>query len=152
MMKKIFAICALFALPLVISNCSSDDTVIRNQSDYEGVWETDSLIYSFGTRTFKHLFNEMPPSDGQQNGEQTTKEVMTLTKKDASIVETTKNGVQKDPVKGVIANDVISFNSENPRYTDRKILSSSKTNLRVEYNITMRGTTLPVTVTYKKIK
>lgn len=151
-MRKIIAICALVALPFVISNCSSDDTVIRNDADYIGVWQTDSLIYSFGTRTFKHLFNEMPPSDGQQNGEQTTNEVMTLTKKDASIVETTKNGIQQEPVKGIITNDVIIFNSENPRYTNRKILNYSKTDLRVEYNITMRGTTLPVTVTYKKVK
>ncbi len=152
MMKKIIAICALVALPLVISNCSSDDTVIRDESSYVGVWETDSLIYSFGPKTFRHLFDQMPAVDGQKEGEQITNEIMTLTKKDASILERSKNGTVHEPVDGVITDDVIIFNSGNARYTNRKILNASKTDLRVEYDITMRGATLPVTVTYKRIK
>lgn len=146
-MKKIVAICALLALPIAISSCSSDDnSVIRKKSDYEGTWETDSLFYTIpGLPTSKYSFSKMPGGENVVN-----KDVMKLTEETAILIETTRKGEEQAPIQGVIKDNVITFTSDDPRHTPRTIQAVTEQKLTVVYDIEMRGANLPVTVTYKK--
>ncbi|MGG5508038.1 MULTISPECIES: hypothetical protein [unclassified Myroides] len=147
-MKKLVAICALVALPIAISSCSSDDnSVIRKPDTYVGIWETDSLFYTFNGREMKHRFNEMPGGD-----DAITKDIMTLTDDKATVIETNKKGVDQSPIQGTIADKVITLTSTDPRHTPRTIKAATDKKLTVEYNIDMRGAELPVTVTYNRLK
>lgn len=146
-MKKLVAICAFLALPFAISSCSSDDnSVIRKKSDYEGTWVTDSLFYSIPNGpSMKHKFSDMP---GGENA--VTEDVMTLIEDEATLVETTRKGNVNPAVQGVIKDQLITFTSEDPRHTPRKIQAVTEQKLTVVYDISMRGDKLPVTVTYKR--
>ncbi|MDM1408492.1 hypothetical protein [Myroides sp. DF42-4-2] len=143
-MKKLVAICAFLALPFAIASCSSDDNVIRKKSDYEGTWVTDSLSYTIPNGpTMKHKFKDMPGGD-----DAITQDIMILTEDKATLVETTKKGVDQPAVQGVIKDQVITFNSGDPRHTPRTIVRTTDAKLTVVYDIAMRGDNLPVTVTY----
>ncbi|WP_413513619.1 hypothetical protein [Myroides odoratus] len=146
-MKKIVAICAFLALPFAIASCSSDDnSVIRKKSDYEGTWVTDSLSYTIPQGpTFKHKFSDMPGDDTA-----VVQDIMTLTEDKATLVETTKSGSTNPTIQGVIKDQVITLISDDPRHTPRKIQAATERKLTVVYDINMRGSNLPVTVTYLK--
>jgi hypothetical protein len=150
-MKKLIASVLFISAAIGFTSCSSDDnTPIRKEASYEGTWVTDSLFYKAGNFEGKHLFSQMPPDDTRPT---IIEEILTLTEKTASLVETEKleNGSTKqlEKVNGTINEDLIKFNGKE-YHTDRIIVSYSDTRLELQYDITMRGATLPVTVTYKR--
>jgi len=73
-----------------------------------------------------------------------------LTEDKATLVETTRKGDVSPAVQGVIKDQLITFTSEDPRHTPRKIQAVTEQKLTVVYDISMRGDKLPVTVTYKR--
>lgn len=151
-MKKLVAICSIFALVIGTASCNSDDNdKLRKEFSHEGQWISDSLFYKFGTFEGEHKFLEFPIVDGQKDGEQVVEEILTLTNKTATLEETTKAGSKLSPAKGEITNKVINLIGEK-EYNPRTIEAVTDSKLTVIYNIEMRGAKLPVTVTYKKIK
>lgn len=151
-MKKLIASILFTSVAIGFTSCSSDDDApIRKKASYEGTWVTDSLSYKLGDMEMKHLFSQMPPEEGKPT---VVKEHLTLTKETASLLETEKldDGTTKELpiVNGKITENMIEFPEGEERHTNRTIVGYSEIRLELRYNITMRGATLPVTVTYKK--
>lgn len=150
-MKKLLALVLFVGATLSFTACSSDDNnEIRVKTEYEGNWVTDSLFYQMGSFKGKHKFEEFPAEDGVIEGEQITKEILTLTSTKANLLEYQKNGNKLPEVKGTVENEKTILLIGDKKYEARKIISATKAKLTLEYNIKMRGATLPVTVTYKR--
>lgn len=141
-MKKLIALVLFVGATLSFTSCSSDDNEpLRSEFDAEGTWYADKLSYTYGDKLSSHNYTEMP---GENAVSQTDKLVIlngkaTLTEyfvgKDKPVVTT-----------GTVAKNTITF--DNPNYTPRKINGIVNGQLSLTYNYTMKGATLPVTVTY----
>ena len=150
-MKKLIALVLFVGATLSFTSCSSDDNnEIRVKAEYEGNWVTDSLFYQMGSFKGKHKFEEFPAEEGVKEGEQITKEILTLTSTKAILLEYQKNGNKLPEVKGTVENEKTILLIGDKKYEPRKIISATKAKLTLEYNIEMRGAKLPVTITYKR--
>ncbi|MDM1363174.1 hypothetical protein HX052_11615 [Myroides marinus] len=147
-MKKLMALVLFVGTTLSFTACSSDDNApVRVNNEYEGTWVTDSLFYQMGNFKGKHKFSEFP-ADGVEEGEQVTKEILTLATTSATLQEFQKNGNKLPEASGTIEDKKTIVLKGSKVYEPRKIIGVTKTKLSLEYKIEMRGAELPVTVTY----
>lgn len=131
---------------LSFTACSSDDnSAKRVEAKIEGTWYADELSYKYGEREMSHDYIAFPDDNNQLVLTKTDK--LVLTKEDAELTEYfVKNNGEPTITKGKVSNGFITFDKEG--YSPRKINGVIKGQLSLTYNITMRGATLPVTVTY----
>ncbi|MCA4805460.1 hypothetical protein [Myroides odoratimimus] len=141
-MKKLMALVLFVSATLSFTACSSDDNApIRSEINAEGTWYADKLSYTYGTTQMIHNYTEMP---GENAVYQTDKLVIIDNK--ATLTEYFKNNPKPVVTVGTVKNNTITFDKEG--YAPRQINSIVNGQLSLTYNYTMRGATLPVTVTY----
>ncbi|MEK6512642.1 hypothetical protein [Myroides odoratimimus] len=147
-MKKLMALVLFVSATLSFTACSSDDNAPkRNKEQYEGTWIADKLSYTIpgAPNPMEHDFTDMPGENAVSQADE-----LILTEKTATLTEFFKNSETPKTTLGVVQNGVITFVDQN--YTSRTINSATATTLSLTYYYTMRGATLPITVTYKRLK
>ncbi|WP_121965239.1 hypothetical protein [Myroides sp. N17-2] len=141
-MKKLIALVLFVGATLSFTSCSSDDNEpLRSDFDAEGTWYADKLSYTYGTQEMTHNYTEMP---GENAVYQTDKLVILNGK--ATLTEYFIGKENPVITTGTVTKNTITF--DNPNYAPRKINGIINGQLSLTYNYTMRGATLPVTVTY----
>jgi len=145
-MKKLVALVLFVGATLSFTACSSDDnSAKRVDAKVEGTWYADKLSYKFGDREMSHNYADFPDDNHQLVLTQTDK--LVITKEEAELTEYfVKNNGEPTITKGKVSKGVITFDKEG--YSPRKINGIVNGQLSLTYNITMRGATLPVIVTY----
>lgn len=139
-MRKFFMITALVIMG-ALTACSSDDN--NGQKDLPVTWVADDLMYSFNGMDFKHKFIEMPGDYAVSENDK-----IVITADQVILYEHRKSVGAQTSEKGIIKDKMIVF--ENQEYPNREIREITETRMTLVYDITMRGATLPVTVTYNK--
>lgn len=150
-MKKLMALVLFVGTTLSFTACSSDDNApIRDKEQYEGTWIADRLKYTIKTpgqpdRPMEHPYTDMPGENAVNQADE-----LILTKDTATLTEFFKRSETPITTQGVVQNGVITL--ANKEYLPRTISSATLTTLTLTYDYTMMGQTLPITVTYKRLK
>lgn len=154
-MRKIFQICAVFALIISTTACSSsDDGEVRVEYEPYGTWVTNKLTYTAFMqgewREMEHLFEDMPAMSGQVEGEQITKEIITIKKDNTVELERIQeNGNQLPLVKGILIGKIIHF--EDKEIDDREIVKTTTNDLSLKYDYFLFNATLSITVSHSRM-
>lgn len=145
-MKKMIAMVLFVSTAIGFTACSSDDNEpIKVESKVEGTWESDQLSYTMGGKTFSHNYIDFPGDKAVYQND-----ILILTGSTAQLTEHFVSEGTPTTIQGSVSNGVITFNKEG--YTPRTINGVTDGQLTLTYDYTMRGATLPITVTYNKKK
>lgn len=150
-MKKLVAICSIFALVIGTASCNSDDNgEIRVKGDIEGTWYADQAIYYFNGEEHNMNFILFP---GDEAVYDTDKLVITDNK--VVLYEHKKNIGKETQTTGTIEDNKITF--EKYKDQPREITRRTDKELRLKYFYTYTSRqgaeiTEPLTITYSRVK
>lgn len=145
-MKKLVAICSIFALVIGTASCNSDDNAPhRVEGSIEGTWYADQVIYEFNGEEHSRSFMEL-------RGDDAVSETDRIVIKDnkATLYEHRILEGKETQTTGSIDGNLITF--EKYKDNPRTIVIGNDKELKLKYDFTAREGKAPMIVSYSKVK
>lgn len=145
-MKKLVAICSIFALVIGTASCNSDDNnKIRPEGNIEGTWYADQVIYSFNGIEHSRSFMELRGNDAVSETDK-----IVITKEKAVLFEHKIVEGKETQTIGKIDGKLMTF--EKYKDNPRTIVTGNDKELKLEYNFTAKEGKAPMIVSYSRVK
>ncbi len=145
-MKKLVAICSIFALVIGTASCNSDDNnKIRPEGNIEGTWYADQVIYSFNGIEHSRSFMELRGNDAVSETDK-----IVITKEKAVLFEHKIVEGKETQTTGKIDGKLMTF--EKYKDNPRTIVTGNDKELKLEYNFTAKEGKAPMIVSYSRVK
>lgn len=145
-MKKLVAICSIFALVIGTASCNSDDNnKIRPEGNIEGTWYADQVIYSFNGIEHSRSFMELRGNDAVSETDK-----IIITKEKAVLFEHKIVEGKETQTIGKIDGKLMTF--EKYKDNPRTIVTGNDKELKLEYNFTAKEGKAPMIVSYSRVK
>ncbi|MEK6451303.1 MULTISPECIES: hypothetical protein [unclassified Myroides] len=145
-MKKLVAICSIFALVIGTASCNSDDNnKIRPEGNMEGTWYADQVIYSFNGDNFSRSFMELRGTDAVSETDKIVIKENKVTLFEHKIIEG-----KETQTTGTIDGKLMTF--EKYKDNPRTIITGNDKELKLQYNFTAKEGKAPMIVSYSRVK
>ncbi len=145
-MKKLVAICSIFALVIGTASCNSDDNgKIRTEGSIEGTWYADQVIYEFNGEEHSRNFMELRGNDAV-----TETDRIVVNGNNVTLFENKITDGKETKTTGTIDGKLMTF--EKYKDNPRTIVVRNEKELKLKYDFTAREGKAPMTVSYSKVK